>query len=57
MKMAEKFKPPGVVTPAGGAGYKVETFIQFIFKSSSTQMAGLSSIFPLCSGNETKFLH
>ena len=22
-KMAEKFKPPGVVTPAGGAGYKV----------------------------------
>ena len=23
MKMAEKFKPPGVVTPAGGAGYKV----------------------------------
>ena len=57
MKMAEKFKPPGVVTPAGGAGYKVETFIQFTFESSSTQMAGLSSIFPLCSGNETKFLH
>ena len=25
MKMAEKFKPPGVVTPAGGAGYKVGT--------------------------------
>ena len=23
MKMAEKFKPPGVVTPAGGSGYKV----------------------------------
>ena len=23
MKMAAKFKPPGVVTPAGGAGYKV----------------------------------
>jgi len=23
LKMAEKFKPPGVVTPAGGAGYKV----------------------------------
>ena len=23
MKMASKFKPPGVVTPAGGAGYKV----------------------------------
>ena len=23
MKMAEKFKPPGVVTPAGGAGFKV----------------------------------
>ena len=22
-KMVNKFKPPGVVTPAGGAGYKV----------------------------------
>ena len=26
MKMAEKFKPPGVVTPAGGSGYKVTRF-------------------------------
>ena len=26
MKMAEKFKPPGIVTPAGGSGYKVGTF-------------------------------
>ena len=25
MKMAARFKPPGVVTPAGGAGYKVSS--------------------------------
>ena len=30
MKMAEKFKPPGVVTPAGGAGYKVGTLCRYL---------------------------
>ena len=24
-KLVEKFKPPGIVTPAGGSGYKVTT--------------------------------
>ena len=31
MKMAEKFKPPGVVTPAGGAGFKVIIIINHFF--------------------------
>ena len=31
MKMAEKFKPPGVVTPAGGAGFKVIIISNYFF--------------------------
>ena len=33
MKMAEKFKPPGVVTPAGGAGYKVSNIATLLRQS------------------------
>ena len=36
MKMAEKFKPPGVVTPAGGSGYKVNTKLGNMFPVFST---------------------
>ena len=47
--MASKFKPPGVVTPAGGAGYKVSISkypisadgkIHFLFNTSQ-QKRGL----------------
>ena len=30
-KFVEKFKPPGIVTPAGGSGFKVSLILLYIY--------------------------
>ena len=54
-KMVNKFKPAGVVTPAGGAGYKVS--YTAATRANYKQTFSLRQIWEVAAGHEDVYLH